>query len=517
MTINKKLGFSLVAAAMLSTSAMAANNPCILTNGVESGLCDGTVTVGQTGNGTISAELLAVSEVNASVANFSFLPHFTQPSIRNNPVFEFAITPSSVSGDLSGHAIYEVIDNNGSLEYNTSRQITETGTIANGVISFAVLSSGGGAVKSESRYAILSISGDGNASNSANFAQNVNVLIKTAADAANTSVCANVYTGDTGAHLSGDCKSPLYTVVNEYKIVVDKVFDRRIALCSSNGAIRTAFDTTSGGCGADDNKSDSATFQIIRTDVTYPFVDNNMSDMMIHADTNLTVVNNVDAANSTLLPVFTAKDFNVTGASDSYQSTVIESASLAGTKTAANQDLTVVYDVNLTGKIPDTKFDWEFTLRHPNGKTTGALGSDSKGKLGEWKPFGYAAQIPNVTTNTAKNLSTNIIVTNTGDKVAEVFFTLVSGGKECTINSVDSAAVVPAIPANSVTVYSATDLLANCATPAPLPTSTTKFGLEIDIATTPTNIYTAASFRNSTTSTKVFKDLPVYNTSSMSY
>ena len=511
MTINKKLGFSLVAATMLSTSAMAI---CTLPgSGTD---CTGNLNVSQ--GGTISAELLAVSDVNVSVANFTFTPHFSTPSTRNNPVFEFSVTPTNVTGDLTGHAIYEI---NASGEYNSSNPITKTGTITNGVVSFGVLSGGGGSVKSASNYAILSINPatapDGNATDPLNFAK-VDLLIKTAADAASTSVCANVYTGDTGAFLSGACKTPLYTVVPEYKIIVDKEFNRRLDLCSG----RIVFDTTSGGCGSDDNKTDRSAFQIVRTDVTYPFVDNNKSAMRIHADQNLSVIAiggnvNANTAGTTMSPTVTASPMIILNAASTRQDTVLSASSLKDATNVARQSLTVVYEVNTSAKIPDTKFDWEFILSmtDASGKehNTSALGSLSKGNLGEWKPFGYAAQIPNVSVNTAAAVESTMIVTNTGDKTAEVFFTLVGAGVECQVDTLSNP-TLNAIPANSIMKYTASTLLAACPS---IGVDTATFGLELDIAVNPQDIYTHASFRNKSSGTALFKDLPVYNTSSMSY
>lgn len=500
MTINNKLGLSLLASAVIAASASAA---CTLP-GTGTG-CTGTLNVAQ--GGTISQELLAVGDTNVSVANFTFIPKFDKPSTRNNPVFEFAVTPTNVTGDVSQYAVYKVDLNTStnSWEYNKSAPATNTGVISNGVVTFSA-SGGSTVVQANEKYQILSINGDGNASNPVNFAA-VNVLIKTPADAANTSVCANVYTGDTGAFLSGACKTPLYSVVPEYKIQVTKSFNRRTNLCSG----KVVFDTSAGGCGGDNNKTDNAMFQIVRTPVTYPFSnDTNNSYLKITADTNLTVVSSVNPGAYSGAATNLAADFNVSHVVPgvtSTQTSTFKSNSLAAATAPAHQTLEVVYEVNTSSTIPDTKFNWEFVLASTAGNTS-AAGSASSGALGEWKPFGYAAQIPNVSTvNGGHDVETTVIVTNTSSSDADVFFTLVDAGNECLVSTANTA--LNAVPANSSMKYKATALKALC------PTIGATFGLELDIAINPQDVYTAASFKN--TGKNLFKDLPVYSTSKMSY
>jgi hypothetical protein len=505
MTIKRKLGLSLIASSLIAVAAMAEATPGII-NGV------GTVETP-----SISWERIAAGELNVSVTAFTFTPIFVDPAVRNNPIFEFTFS-SEVAGNLEGYHIYEI---NATNEYNSSNPVSDDASINGNKISFAAAD--GSIVKANVKYGILKDGADGNASDVDNFGQVLTTIPQGGQDQAGMiSINADVYTGDTGDHLSYAEKSPLYTVVKEYAIAVDKVFSRKTNLCSG----RVIFDTSTGGCSAEDNATDTVSFKITRTNCTYNFnADGDASSLVIKGDNNLTSVQVREARDAnvgfatTLLDTFGLTDDTILAITNSTgtsfeQNNLLTAANLAAA--TSEKVIAVQYEVNgSVTPIQDTKFGWEFKLSGPDGNTS-AAGSTSFGTVaskaaGEWKTYGYAAQIPNVTTSVAAGIDTTIIMTNTNAANSDVYFTLIANGEECTVSSVDDG-LSPMI-GNSTTKYTADSLfVGDCAG-----MTATSFGVEIESTATPNDIYTAASFANRSGSVAIFKDLPVYSTSTLTY
>ena len=496
MTIKNKIATSLVAASLLSVTAFAAAGDTINVNG----------------GGTISEELLTVAkDVNVSLGNFTITPSFSSPSSRNNPIFEFVFTPSidatAMTTALAGFEVYEI---NGTNEYNASSPLSSGFTISGNTVSFAK-STGTASVTSGNTYGILNSTQatDDNASTPDNIAS-ILVEVSSATEAAATGVTYEIYTGDSGLKFASDSKTNMYSVKPEYKITLDTPFDRRTDLCSG----KVVFSKATGGCGADNNDTDTLMFTIARTDMSYDFnASGDASYMRVTGDSNLTVMGDagssvVTTSSANTLPTATPTLAH-TGTSFE-QNATITAANLAAASSTSTQVLALDYKVVGNVAITDTKFNWNFLLVGPDGNTT-VKGSDSSGTAGEWKPYGYAAQIPNVSHADSVNISTVVSVTNTGSSSVPVFMTLVADGKECLVNSTDVATIADAA-ANSTTKYEAKTLLAACPS-----ITASSFGLELDIATQPSDIYTSASYKRALTGNLVFKDLPVYSTSTMSY
>lgn len=130
---------------------------------------------------------------------------------------------------------------------------------------------------------------------------------------------------------------------------------------------------------------------------------------------------------------------------------------------------------------------------------------------GTWTIFGYNAQIPNVAGLTTHD--TTMKFTNRSSLDTNIYFTLIDpDGTVATLNSVDNPTVA-ALPSNTTGTYKASKLLALVTDTAF--NKTGSVSVEVSIPTTPSAVYGMASFKNITLGQ--FKDLPVYNSSTLGY
>jgi len=135
-----------------------------------------------------------------------------------------------------------------------------------------------------------------------------------------------------------------------------------------------------------------------------------------------------------------------------------------------------------------------------------------KAEAGQWDIYGYTAQIPNVAA-IAPNFETTIKFTNKGNENANIYFTLRDAdGTVALVNSAINTNV-PSLQAGTTQTYNASMLLAQVTDVAF--DKTTSISVEVSVPATPTNIYGFASFKN--LKLGQFKDLPIYNSSTLSY
>lgn len=159
-----------------------------------------------------------------------------------------------------------------------------------------------------------------------------------------------------------------------------------------------------------------------------------------------------------------------------------------------------------TNQIAATTFTTTVTGTYASGTET-LLDAAS---AGAWTIYGYAAQIPNVSGLSTHD--TTMKFTNRSTTAADIFFTLID--PDGTVVSLSSAANgLASLPVGATGTYKASALVA-------LITDTNfnatgSFSVEVSIPTTPNSVYGMASFKNTTLGQ--FKDLPVYNSSTMGY
>jgi len=218
--------------------------------------------------------------------------------------------------------------------------------------------------------------------------------------------------------------------------------------------------------------------------------------VVVHFDQNLSTVALVKPIVG--LPTQTMNDTNMTlvysgGAEDVNQTGSVATFILDGTTAMNATNFTASVDVNFETSYSNKLLD--------------------KVDAGKWDIYGYTAQIPNVTT-IAGSFETVMKFTNKSDSDVEAYFTLRDkDGTVATVDTKDTADTLETIKKGATSIFKASDLLAKVTDAAF--NKTTSFSVEVTIPTTPTNIYGFASFQN--LKLGQFKDLPIYNSSTMSY
>jgi len=484
--MTKKLGISLVASAMLIVAAANAE-----TGSIKS-LSDNDKQL-------VSVEKVLVTDVNLSAGKFIFIPNFNNPSTSTNPIFEYTYTDANISDQALENSLQDTVVaevnatfNGTSLTATSVKEIVSGApSVDHGVITYGQKDSSN--VKAGKRYAIIY--------KDTNTSADLNISIaKGAVDSIErVGVRAVVYTGDSRTPLS-DAQSLLFQKVKEYDVKLDHRLDARISLCDS----RHTFTNINSACGIDNNVTDTIQFTITRAYADYEYVsDMNQSNITLGTDQNLTGViasdangTNGDIKIASVVPSATDRVANLVDAD------LIETA-----KNSLAWDLTVVGNTT----IPTTKFNWTFNLVGSEGNVTAEYADTTPGSAGEWKPFGYYAQVPNVQNSAADGISTNIIVANTGTSSQPVIFTVIANNDSCVIDS-QASITFGEIPAKSSMVYSAASLFAECEAKLG---DITRATVQIDVPTTPEDISVFASWIRNLDTGKQFKDLPVYHTGTL--
>jgi len=249
-----------------------------------------------------------------------------------------------------------------------------------------------------------------------------------------------------------------------------------------------------------------------------------------------TIANNRSAMTSGIFATATDTRLNIV-ADQNLTTYKITQATAGGTKI----DTINLSDYNLTAyaSAPDNNFSEQLTTTYTTDKAgamsvthfkaTGVVAFDgfsktllSKVDAGSWTIYGYSAQIPNVVSIPSADVTLKF--TNRSSLDAQIYFTLIDqDGTVVTLNSVDNPSLA-ALPANTTGKYLASDLVTLIKNGDAKTTSAVgtiagfntagSFSVEVSIPTTPTSVYGYASFHSSAGN---YKDLPIYNTSSMTY
>ncbi len=468
--------------------------------------------MGSDANGaiTVSKELLNVKDVNISLGGFLYQPNIVNPSSRTNPTFEFKVQGVTLTNsDLQGFKVFEV--NATSYEYNASNPVSGSGTVNSDTITFIQASSSN--VHSQSWYVIAKEgSGSQEANDTANTLNMPVTLHKGNFVAPAVSIEANLYTGDSGNHISQASLESSIEIKPEYAVTIDG-FSRRTNICDNEKTFTTGIGCQSG----DNNDTDTITFKITKLgEYSYKFnTSADKSYLFVEYDQNESAVTSINSDTSNdEVAVITAtltSDFNSTV---ELNGTDINNSILGKTTV-------IEYTVDRNTSIKTVmKAGWTFRLVDDanNSLETEVFGSASSGAVenaaaGTWKPFGYYAMVPNVTVNPKNNILTNLVLTSRASSDLDVVITLRGNDNTCTLSTMDNPAVFgnKKLKPNNPWRLDLTDLYAACS--AKLGT-TKKTMVEIDIPTDPENIAVHASFIKNAS---VFKDLPVYHTGTLNY
>jgi hypothetical protein len=178
---------------------------------------------------------------------------------------------------------------------------------------------------------------------------------------------------------------------------------------------------------------------------------------------------------------------------------------------STNDDYNLTFTANGTTKIDETVFKTSISALNAVGNTSFKKDYLNKSDLGQWAIYGYKGQIPNVASTGP--VTTVLKFTNRSKLDTNIYFTLIDqDGTIATLNSVDNTSLA-SLPHNTTGTYKASDLLDLVTDPDF--NKTASFSVEVSVPTTPSAVYGFASFRNSDAGN--FKDLPIYNSSTMTY
>jgi len=475
MTINK-IGISALAASVLVSVVYA-----------------GTITTAGT-TSKIGKEQLSLTDINVSnvtgQARVSYTPTAIPAGSLKNPIFKFTFTnaKSLVDSSANGLGVFQVLDGN---ESNTTQAnytlVGKTATVSGAnseVVSFNA-SSASTYVYNNKKYVIRDINATGTGTNVIATDENLTATVVKGSTASVT-ISAGLYSGDSQALNDSANAATIYTVATEYTGAINTKFNARIDAAATfykfydqniDGTLKVADQLQ-----ATITKATGFIAGGILSGVT--------NALIIYPDQNLT--KNAIAATSTGTVSGLAKDTNIT-----------VTALTAGVKEDVN------LTVNGTTEIKKTTFD--ATLYVQSASTKFTLVAKSTGNAGIWTIYGYNAQIPNVSGLSTHN--TTMKFTNRSSLNTNIYFTLIDpDGTVATLNSVDNTSLA-SLNAGVTGTYKASDLVA-------LITDTNfdatgSFSVEVSIPTTPSSVYGMASFKNTTLGQ--FKDLPVYNSSTMTY
>ncbi len=472
MTI-KNITLSAIAATVMTTAALAG-------------------TVSNPGNvGLIGQEKISISDVNVSAifggafaspsTGVEYVPTAIPATSLKNPIFKFTfanaknITPSSTT------AVFEVVDgnasNNTTSNYKMVAKNPQISGTNNEIISFNAVDANTYAYNNKT-YVVA----DSNTTDANGTAAVVATVVK--GSTSDVTLQAELYSGDSQAQADLAPATSIAKVGAEYIGSVTQKFDARI---DASNSFKLFYDQNSDGntLKADDaiiNLHKNATLagaSLGATNINLDVLFDQNTSTYITGQSGLTTLN----------------DLNVTGAITGF----------ATGSSAHDTNTTLTLTNNGTAEIKKTQFTAHAYV--VSGTNKFDVIAKSAKNAGEWSIYGYNAQIPNVASTSAVDVTMKF--TNRSSIPADIFFTLIDPkGTVVTLNSKDYTEIA-SIPANQTGTYKASTLVPLATAKDANFDASGSFSVEVSIPTTPTNVYGMASFKNLTLGQ--FKDLPVYN------
>lgn len=183
------------------------------------------------------------------------------------------------------------------------------------------------------------------------------------------------------------------------------------------------------------------------------------------------------------------------------------------TSFTSTSDYNLTYTSSTKAEIPETVFTATASILKFVNNASYNKTYLADADLGAWEIYGYKAQIPNVL-DVAGKFSTNIKFTNRSTLGVGVYFTLIDqNGVVVQLDSDNDG--LAALDAGKTQQYKAADLIKLASAKDSTFDGSKSISVEVSIPTTPNKVYGFASFKNVTLGQ--FKDLPIYNTSTMTY
>jgi len=490
MTI-KKIGLSLVAISMIGTAGFAGTvkNP-------------GSI-------GLIGSEKLSLQDVNITAVfgdaftSLSTAIEYTPADIPatslKNPIFKFTYANAKDLVASSTTAVFEVQDGNASnaviANYKMVAKTPQISGSNNNIISFNAVDSNTYAYNNK-----LYVVADSNTTDANGTASVQATVVK--GSTSDLTLQAELYSGDSQAQADLAPATSIAKVGAEYVGSVVQKYNARIDASNSFYTFYDQYSDTYDVVG--DNKHDSANFSLKKNaTLSGASLRATQVNLVITYDQNLTKNSaTVTASGAVTIAAAAPNDNNATLALSSIFTT---------NNLQEDKNETVEFAVDGTSEIKKTIFDAHAYVT--SGTSTFDLIPKTSGNAGQWTIYGYNAQIPNaVSINGGQSFETVMKFTNRSSIPTDIFFTLID--QDGTVETVSSKNTTLAnIPVNGTGVYTATELLALVTNPDF--DKSKSFSVEVSIPTTPSSVYGFASFKNVTLGQ--FKDLPIYNSSSMTY
>ena len=463
MTINK-LGISLVAAGLLSTASLFA----------------GTLTVQNSTAGTVAEELLI--DNNASLGVVEINATYT-------PKLNAGVQDGKLMVLFEGASI----NDDGTIAdlhlYNRTQQI-EVGknpTLA-------------GANKEK---LIFDVNGSINDADQLFISSDANISLNMPADLNLTMLEGNKTIGMNYALLDNvdDIRDQSTTEkvgesVKEWDIVVKSGFSSQIDAAAGFLKFTDA-----------SNTPDTASVDIVQYQVDIGTGDIT-TNYVLHMDSNVSSFGALTTVDSTGAGVVLVSDGNGSAFTATQLAYVVtEAANTSGLTTH-----TFSFNPSTVDVISETKFQIDANVSTSDSNANFKKQYLTTADFGEWTIYGYRAQIPGVMG--VGIFQTNLKFTNRSTLDTGIYFTLIDQDGTIVNLSSDVDGLAP-IPANTTKQYLATDLVALATAKDANFDGAKSFSVEVSIPTTPSKVYGFASFKN--TDVGNFKDLPIYNTSTLNY
>jgi hypothetical protein len=448
-------------------------------------------TISATNAGLVSEELLSFQDVNITNASndATYVPTSTVYTKIKNPIFEFTFANMKNMTATANVDVVEYLDGNTSnIDPGNVRTVATNAALSgadSNIVTFTAVS-GDIYIYNSRAYVIEPATAD-----------DLKGQIAEGSTSAVT-LAVDVKSGDSLTQWDEAGPTTLYTIGKEFTATVSGPLNARI---DASSGFETFFDQHD----LADNASDTLTIAVKRNvTVVGGGLDTPMLNLVTFSDTNLTANNySTAAAYDAATPATTDNDFNVT---------------VAATAAATADDVNTVaytldYTVDGTSKIEKTNFGAHMWVAEAADHTFDMLTNNGT-NAGAWTIYGYNAQIPNVSANDI--VETTFAFTNRSGLAAPVIFTLIDPDGTAVTLSSDDYASISGIGQNETKKYKASALKALAASAdAAFDGAAAYFAVEVSIPTTPSSVYGYASFKNNALGQ--FKDLPVYNTSDMTY
>lgn len=511
MTIKSKLLVSTVAAAALVSNTFA-----------------GVLTV-PTGTTTtiISSEALSIADVNVTnvLSGAYYIPEAITLTSLKNPIFEYKFSNTAGFNVSANTVVCEVIDKNPLNIVDANMKIVAVfqATTDTSIVLTGDNGVGGDVYVSNQKVYVLRAAtalGNGSVGSQTTIAPTVTATYaqqNTCASATPMTAKIILGTGDSQNPEDDSNSLEIANSIQEYGISVSKEFSADID--ASDDFATFVFPGNAVSATADD-ASVTVTKAILANPISAGFDLDSLQGPIALATTITNLNDSTDYITSVDANYTAAGSVADTDAGSFSAGTT--SYTLANTPTSPdagvlNIDGNVigVFDINAanTGKVLKTEFSVDSGWA---GTATDCRAIDT---IGTWSVFGYQAQVPNVrASGTTQESYFNI--TNRSTITADAIFTLIANnngdgttGNTCTFTQ-------DTIAPDGILQVTASELIASADAActgfaADIADNGGKMSVEINVLTAPDSVYTYVNQVNGVTG--VGKDLPVYNTSEMTY